>query len=87
MLFYGLVDYIKMKYGRQIILLIFLSIYFIILPNFYSYTEPKDMVRSGMFCGNYIFEYFEPYWFVGVALILFAHLVYCFLLNRKLKSA
>ena len=86
MLCYGLADYIRMKYGRQIVLIIFLSIYLIVLPNFYSFKVSKNIVGNEMFCGNYVFEYFEPNWFVGLTLILIAHIIYVFLLSRKIKT-
>jgi formate hydrogenlyase subunit 3/multisubunit Na+/H+ antiporter MnhD subunit len=86
MLCYSFVDYTKIKFGRLITLTIFLSIYLILLPNFFSYTEPKDNVGGGMICSVYAFEYFEIYWFIGIALILIAHLIYCVLLNKKLIS-
>jgi hypothetical protein len=80
MLSYALVDYIKIKNGRFFILLIFLLIYFLILPNFYP--VPKENVNS-ILCYYNPFEYLETFWVLGIALIILAHLIYCQLLKRK----
>lgn len=89
MLCYALVDYSKIKFGRIIVLVIFLSIYFLILPNLHFLKESKAEMDNGIECCDcvYIFDYFQELWFAGVGLVLSAHLVYCFLINRKVKVA
>jgi hypothetical protein len=87
MLCYALIDYWKIKFGRIIVLVIFLSIYFLILPNLYLQEESKVEIDNGIGCCNcvYIFDYFQELWFAGVGFVLSAHLIYCFLISRKVK--
>ncbi|EJL59094.1 hypothetical protein PMI10_04364 [Flavobacterium sp. CF136] len=83
MLCYGLVDYLKIKYGRFIILSIFLSLFLIIFP-FYFHL-PEEAIQN--YCGfYYYFDYFHTYWNIGITTVLTTHVIYCYLLNRKSKK-
>ena len=80
MLSYGIIDHFKIKYGRLIILSIFLSLFLIVFPIYYQ--APKNC-----FCGCYsLFDYFQDYWTIGIITVLSAHLIYCYLINRKQKT-
>jgi hypothetical protein len=78
---YGLVDYKKVKHGRLLILGIFLLIYIAILPNFYPVPE------NSLICYTNPFEYFSIFWAIGLSLIVAAHFVYIFLINKKTTIA
>lgn len=79
MLFYGIIDYFKINYGRWIVILIFLSIFLIVFPSYYHVSE--DCCE----CYN-PFSYFKIYWNIGVPMVLAAHLMYIYLLNKKPKN-
>lgn len=79
LLFYGLVDHIKIKYGRLIVLCLFLSLFLLFLP--LCYPVPENCCE----CGG-LFDYFTPYWNIGISTVVAAHFIYCFILNKKLKK-
>lgn len=79
MICYGIVDYFKLRNGCLIILSIFLSLFLIILPIYFRVPEETNC------CCYNAFKYFEIYWNIGVSIVLAAHLLYCFVLNRKSK--
>jgi hypothetical protein len=82
MLSYGIMDYFKIKYGRFIVLSVFLSLFLIVFPIYFRIdNEPKN----SMYCFYNAFAYFEMYWNIGIVLVLAAHFTYCYLLNRKTK--
>ena len=81
MLCYGLVDHFKIKYGRFIILSIFLSLFLIVFPVYFRVDENIN----SLFCFYNAFAYFEIYWNIGMTLVLAAHFTYCYLLNKKSK--
>jgi hypothetical protein len=79
MLTYGLVDSINMKKGRTITFVIYISICLFILPNFYPVPE------SNIFCFSNPFATFESRWLIRLMVVVFAHLLYCFFLEKKEK--
>ena len=83
MLCYGLVDHFKIKYGRFIILSIFLSLFLIVLPIYFRLPETK--FQSCCECYN-PFAYFKEYWNIGISIVLLTHFTYCYLLNKKSKK-
>lgn len=82
MLSYGLVDHFKIKYGRFIILSIFLSLFLIFFPFYFRIDENIDST----FCFYNAFAYFEIYWNIGISIVLLTHFIYCYLLNKKSKN-
>lgn len=82
MLSYGIVDYYKIKYGRFIILSIFLLLFLIVFPVYFQVNENKDSVL----CLYNAFDYFEVYWNIGIGLVLSTHFIYCYLINKKSKT-
>lgn len=82
---YGIVDYFKIKYGRLIVLSIFLSLFLIIFPIYFRIDDETN--RDSMFCFYNSFAYFEMYWNTGVLLVVASHFTYCRLINRKSKSS
>lgn len=84
MLCYGLVDYLKIKYGRFIVLSVFLFLFLIVFPIYYHLPEETHFQN---YCGFYSdFDYFHIYWNIGIATVLTTHVIYCYLLNRKSKK-
>lgn len=84
MLCYGLVDYLKIKYGRFIILSIFLLLVLILFPIFFHLPE-ETKFQNCCECYN-PFAYFKEYWNIGITTVLTTHVIYCYLLNRKSKK-
>jgi hypothetical protein len=82
MLCYGLVDHFKIKYGRFIILSIFVSLFLIVFPIYFRIDQNIDSI----FCLYNAFDYFEIYWNIGITVVLLTHFTYCYLLNRKAKK-
>lgn len=82
MLCYGLIDHFKIKYGRFIILSIFLSLFLIVFPIYFRGDENIDST----FCFYNAFAYFEIYWNIGISIVLLTHFTYCYLLNKKSKK-
>lgn len=83
MLSYGIMDHFKIKYGRFIILSIFLSIFLIVLP-IYFHLPAETTFQNCCECYN-PFGYFKEYWNIGIIQVLSAHFTYCYLLSRKQK--
>lgn len=83
MLCYGVVDYLKIKYGRFIVLAIFLSLFLIVFPLYFRLPE-KTEFNSCCECYN-PFAYLNIYWNIGMAVVLATHFTYCYLLNLKSK--
>lgn len=81
MLCYGIADHFKIKYGRFIILSIFLSLPLIVFPLYFGVDENIN----SLFCFYNAFAYFEIYWSIGISIVLLTHLTYCYLLNQKKK--
>lgn len=84
MLCYGLVDHFKIKYGRFIILSIFLFLFLILLPIYFRVPEETEF-QTCYECFN-PFTYFKEYWNIGISIVLVAHFTYCYLLNKKSKK-
>lgn len=84
MLGYGLVDHFKIKFGRFIILSIFLLLFLIVFPIYFRIDDETE--KNSIFCFYNAFAYFEIYWNIGISLVLVTHFTYCFLLNRKAKK-
>lgn len=82
MLCYGIADHFKIKYGRFIILSIFLSLFLIVFPLYFRL--PEETIQNYCDFYNY-FDYFHIYWNIGMTLVLAAHFTYCYLLNKKSK--
>ncbi len=85
MLCYGLVDHFKIKYGRLIVLSIFLPLFLIIFPIYFRIDEETE--KKSIFCFYNTFAYFEVYWNIGVLLVVLSHFTYCRIINRKSKSS
>lgn len=84
MLCYGLVDHFKIKYGRLIVLSIFLSLFLIIFPIYFRIDEETE--KNSIFCFDNAFAYFQVYWNIGLIMVVTSHFTYCYLLNRKAKK-
>lgn len=85
MLCYGIADYFKIKYGRLIVLFIFLSLILIIFPIYFRIDEETE--KNSVFCFYNAFAYFQVYWNIGVLLVVLSHFTYCRIINRKSKSS
>jgi hypothetical protein len=81
MLAYGIVDHFKIKYGRLIVLSLFLSLFLILFPIYFKIDDETE--KNSIFCFYNTFAYFQVYWNIGVIIVLASHFTYCYLLNRK----
>ena len=82
---YGIVDYYKIKYGRFTVLSLFLMLFLIVFPLHFRIGEEDE--KNSIFCFYNAFAYFQVCWNIGMSLVISAHFIYCYLINRKSKTA
>ena len=85
MLSYGIVDYYKIKYGRFTVLSLFLILLLIVFPLHFRIGSEEE--KNALISFYNSFAYFKVNWNIGMVLVLSSHFIYCYLINRKLKTA
>ena len=76
---YFFIDAKKIKFGKLLVLLFFILIYFVVLPYLFYPKMNDGITRCGMpLLGMYVF-----FWIIGGGLTILTHLIY-YILNRLL---